>query len=203
VQLSVLTILVLRFARIRRYEQRLSSELEAARAVQSVLMPAEIPAVPGYEIQSVYQPAGEVGGDFFQIILLPEKGALVAIGDVSGKGMPAALTVSLLVGALQTAAESSISPAAILTAMNRRRITRSFGGFTTRVILRVASNRCITVANAGHRSISQRNGGADRERPPVGPGCRRFIRRFEFRIWLGGPTHPDHGWRGGSSQFAG
>ena len=150
VQLSVLTILVLRFARMRRDEQRLSSELEAARAVQNVLMPEEIPAVPGFEIQCAYQPAGEVGGDFFQILLLPEEGALVAIGDVSGKGMPAALTVSLLVGALHTAAESSVSPAEILTAMNRRLIARSFGGFTTCLILRIAANGCITAANAGH-----------------------------------------------------
>jgi serine phosphatase RsbU (regulator of sigma subunit) len=150
VQLAVLSILVLRFARTRRDRQRLGTELEAARAVQNMLMPEEIPAVPGFEIQCAYQPAGEVGGDFFQILLLPDKGALVAIGDVSGKGMPAALTVSLLVGALHIAAESTTSPAGILTAVNRRLIGHSFGGFTTCLILRITSNQSITVANAGH-----------------------------------------------------
>jgi len=150
VQLAVLAILILRFARTRRDRQRLATELEAARAVQSILMPKEIPAVPGFEIQCSYQPAGEVGGDFFQILLLPDKGALVAIGDVSGKGMPAALTVSLLVGALHIAAESTTSPAGILTAVNRRLIGHSFGGFTTCLILRISSSQSITVANAGH-----------------------------------------------------
>jgi sigma-B regulation protein RsbU (phosphoserine phosphatase) len=150
VQLAVFAILVLRFARTRRDRQRLGTELEAARAVQSILMPEEIPAVPGFDIQCVYQPAGEVGGDFFQILLLPDKGALVAIGDVSGKGMPAALTVSLLVGALHIAAESTSSPAGILAALNRRLIGRSSGGFTSCLILRITSNESITVANAGH-----------------------------------------------------
>jgi serine phosphatase RsbU (regulator of sigma subunit) len=150
VQVSVFTILVRRFARTRRDEQRMSSELEAARAVQTILMPEEIPTVPGFEIQSVYQPAGEVGGDFFQILVLPGGCAVVAIGDVSGKGMPAALTVSLLVGALHSAAESSSSPGAILTAMNRRLFARSFEGFTTCLILRLGVDGSITVANAGH-----------------------------------------------------
>ncbi len=150
VQLAVLAILVLRFAHTRRDRQRLGTELEAARAVQNVLMPKEIPAVPGFEIECAYQPAGEVGGDFFQILLLPDKGALVAVGDVSGKGMPAALTVSLLVGALHNAAESTTSPAGILTAVNRRLIGHSFGGFTTCLILRITSRESITVANAGH-----------------------------------------------------
>jgi serine phosphatase RsbU (regulator of sigma subunit) len=150
VQLAVFAILVLRFARTRRDRQRLGAELEAARAVQSILIPEEIPAIPGFDIQCVYQPAGEVGGDFFQILLLPDKGALVVIGDVSGKGMPAALTVSLLVGALHIAVESTTSPAGILAALNRRLMGRSSGGFTSCLILRITSNESITVANAGH-----------------------------------------------------
>jgi hypothetical protein len=150
VQLAVFAILILRFARTRRDRQRLGLEFEAARAVQDVLMPAEIPIIPGFEIQCVYEPAGEVGGDFFQVLLLPDNGALVAIGDVSGKGMPAALTVSLLVGTLHTAAESTISPAAILTTMNRRLIGRSSGGFTTCLILHITAGGSITAANAGH-----------------------------------------------------
>ena len=86
----------------------------------------------------------------FQILLLPDSSALVAIGDVSGKGMPAALTVSLLVGTLHTAAESTISPAAILTTMNHRLMGRSAGGFTTCLILRITATGSMTGANAGH-----------------------------------------------------
>ncbi len=150
VQLSVLAILVLRFSRTRRDEQRLAAELEAARAVQLVLIPEETPAIPGYEIQCVYEPAGEVGGDFFQILLLPEGGALVAIGDVSGKGMPAAMTVSMLVGSLHTAAESTASPSAVLAAINRRLLGRSSGGFTTCMVLHVDPGGAVIAANAGH-----------------------------------------------------
>jgi len=152
VQLAVLTILVWRFARTRRGEQRRNAELEAARAVQNVLIPEEIPAVPGFRIECVYQPAGEVGGDFFQIVLLPDNGALVAIGDVSGKGMPAALMVSLVVGVLQTVAETTVSPGAILTTLNRRLKGRLPGGFITCLILCIERNGAAKAANAGHLS---------------------------------------------------
>ena len=149
-QLALFSILLLRFARTRREEQRMASELEAARAVQHILIPEEIPAIQGFQIQCVYKPAGEVGGDFFQIVPLPAGGALLAIGDVSGKGTPAAMMVSLLVGTLRTAIESSPSPAAILGAMNRRLIGRTAGGFATCLVLRVAANGAVTAANAGH-----------------------------------------------------
>jgi serine phosphatase RsbU (regulator of sigma subunit) len=147
---GILAILVLRFARSRQDEERLSSEIEAARLVQQVLVPAETPVSPGFHIESLYKPAGEVGGDFFQIIAIPGGGALVVIGDVSGKGMPAAMTVSLLVGTLRTLAHYTQSPAEIMTAMNQRMLTRSQGGFTTCLILRVVPDGTVTAANAGH-----------------------------------------------------
>lgn len=159
VQVSLLAILVLRFARTRRNEERHSSELEAARVVQQVLVPEGAPAIPGFEIQSVYIPAGQVGGDFFQILPLPDGAVLAAIGDVSGKGMPAAMMVSLLVGKLQTLADSTSSPAEILKGLNRRLHARSRGGFTTCLILRVDPNGNLTVANAGH--ISPYKNGAE------------------------------------------
>ena len=156
-QISILAILVLRFARTRSDEERQASELEAARAVQQVLVPAEVPAIPGFQIQSAYKPAGQVGGDFFQIIPLLTGGVLVAIGDVSGKGMPAAMMVSLLIGRLQALADVSNSPAEILKGLNRRLHARSRGGFTTCLILRADSDGTLTVANAGHIS-PYRNG---------------------------------------------
>jgi len=149
-QISILAILVLRFARTRRDEERHALELEAARAVQQVLVPEEIPAVAGFRIESVYKPAGQVGGDFFQILPLHAGGALVAIGDVSGKGMPAAMMVSLLVGRLQVLAETSTSPAEILRGLNRGLHARSAGGFTTCLILRADPDGTLTIANAGH-----------------------------------------------------
>jgi hypothetical protein len=128
----------------------LAAELEAARVVQQVLIPEEIPRVPGLRIESVYKPASEVGGDFFQIVAIEGSGALIVIGDVSGKGMPAAMTVSLLVGTFRTLAHYSQSPGEILSAMNQRMLARSSGGFTTCLVLRVDSDGTLTAANAGH-----------------------------------------------------
>lgn len=151
-ELGLLGVLLLRFARTRRDEQRLASELEAARAVQQVLVPEEIPEVAGLAIECVYRPAGEVGGDFFQVIGLKDKGVLAVIGDVSGKGMPAAMTVSLLVGTLRTLAHYTQRPAEILAALNQRMAGRSGGGFTTCLALRMDGDGRCTMANAGHLS---------------------------------------------------
>jgi sigma-B regulation protein RsbU (phosphoserine phosphatase) len=147
---AVVAVLPLRFARSRRDEERLAGELESARAVQQVLVPNEIPHVPGFEIRCIYKPAGQVGGDFFQVIPLPGGGALIAVGDVSGKGMPAAMTVSLLVGTLQTLANYTEKPSELLSAMNRCMLSRSQGGFTTCTVLRVEPAGAAIVASAGH-----------------------------------------------------
>jgi hypothetical protein len=134
----------------RREKQRLATELEAARAIQQLLIPEQLPLVAGFEIRSAYNPFGEVGGDFFQIIPLAEDSALIAIGDVSGKGLPAAMQVSLLVGTLRALAGFIQSPAALLTAANHHMLRHSNGGFTTCLILRIDPTGQCTVANAGH-----------------------------------------------------
>jgi hypothetical protein len=148
--LAILAIVVLRFARSRQDEEQMKNEREAARTVQQVLIPDAIPAVPGFRIESVYKPAGEVGGDFFQVVPAPAGGVLAVIGDVSGKGMPAAMTVSLLVGTFRTLAHYTKSPSEILAAMNQRMLGRSKDGFTTCLVLRVDADARITAANAGH-----------------------------------------------------
>jgi hypothetical protein len=148
--LAILHFLVRRTVRIARGLARSAAEMEAARVVQQVLMPDEIPSVPGFTIQSVYKPAGEVGGDFFQILPVANGGVLAVIGDVSGKGMPAAMLVSLIVGTLQTLAESTTIPAEILAGLNRRLEGRSHGGFTTCLVLRADAGGTLTIANAGH-----------------------------------------------------
>jgi hypothetical protein len=149
-QAAVLAIIVLRFARKSRDEERYKNELEAARIVQQVLVPAESPSVPGFAIEAVYKPAGQVGGDFYQIIPTASGGVLVAIGDVSGKGMPAAMTVSLLVGTFRTLAHYTQSPGEILRAMNQRMLSRSKDRFTTCLVIRVDADGVMTAANAGH-----------------------------------------------------
>jgi sigma-B regulation protein RsbU (phosphoserine phosphatase) len=177
--IAVVAVLPLRFARSRRDEERLAGEMESARTVQQVLIPNEIPPVPGFQIHCVYKPAGQVGGDFFQVIPLASGGALIVVGDVSGKGMPAAMTVSLLVGTFRTLAHYTQRPSEILGSMNRRMLSRSQGGFTTCVVLRIEPQGTVIVANAGHlapylagREIAVENGlplgiTADTEYPEV------------------------------------
>ena len=147
--LAMLAILIYRFNRTSAHEERLASELASARAVQQILIPETIPQLPGLNIETVYRPASEVGGDLFQILPADSGSALVVIGDVSGKGMPAAMTVSLIVGTLRTLAEFSDSPAEILRGLNRRLIGRS-SGFTTCLILRLEPDGTCVIANAGH-----------------------------------------------------
>jgi serine phosphatase RsbU (regulator of sigma subunit) len=118
--------------------------------VQQVLVPEAIPSIPGFRTSAVYKPFSEVGGDFFQILHAGNGGVLMIIGDVSGKGMPAAMTVALLVGTFRTLAHYTQNPGEILAAMNQRMLARSNGGFTTCLVVRVAPDGWLTAANAGH-----------------------------------------------------
>jgi hypothetical protein len=151
---AMLAILLYRFTRNRRQEEDHKREREAARSVQQVLIPEAIPNIQGFQIASIYKPFGEVGGDFFQIIPIesgPHQGSvLIAIGDVSGKGLPAAMTVSLLVGTVRTLANYTQNPGEILAAMNQRMVGRNNGGFTTCLVLRADQDGTLTIANAGH-----------------------------------------------------
>jgi len=146
----VSVLMVRRFIRGQREGVLLRLEIEQARQVQNVLIPEEMPAIPGFAVESEYRPAQQVGGDFFQIIPVPDGGVLAVIGDVSGKGTPAAMTVSLLVGSIRTLVPSTQSPGTILSVLNERMIGRSQGGFTTCMVLRVDPDGAVTVANAGH-----------------------------------------------------
>lgn len=127
------------------------AEMKAAQEIQQVLVPAAAEReAPGFAVSSVYRPASEVGGDFFQIIPLRGNDTLIVTGDVSGKGLRAAMTVSLVVGALRTLAEYDPSPAAVLAGLNRRLIGRTQGGFVTCCVVRLDPSGHASMANAGH-----------------------------------------------------
>jgi phosphoserine phosphatase RsbU/P len=134
----------------RQRQARVELEIKSAQEVQKILVPEDTPAIPGLSITSIYRPAEEVGGDFFQVIPVSNEGALIILGDVSGKGLKAAMTVSLIVGTLRTLAEYTQSPAQILIGLNRRLIGRIEGGFATCVIARITPDGIVTLANAGH-----------------------------------------------------
>ena len=150
--LTMLLILGNRFARTRRASDRAAAELDAARSVQRVLVPDSLPIVPGLGIASAYYPAQQVGGDFFQIIPLPSGDTLVVIGDVAGKGVAAALTVSLIVGTLRTLADYTEGPAEVLSNLNRYLSGRASGVTTCLVMQFSADCQSVRIANAGHLS---------------------------------------------------
>jgi len=131
----------------------LERELHSARELQQVLIPEKLPTLPGFCISSAYLPALEVGGDFFQIIPLDGAAAgstLIVLGDVSGKGLGAAMAVSLIVGAVRTLAETTSRPAEILAGLSRRLHGRLQGGFSTCIALLLDSHGGCTLASAGH-----------------------------------------------------
>ena len=140
----------------RRRQNGMEQEFKSARELQRVLVPETAPAVAGYSLTSAYLPAEEVGGDFFQII--PLEGAavgstLVVVGDVSGKGLKAAMAVSFIVGALRALASLIADPAQLLVELNRRLAGRLQGGFTTCLILRLDADGACVMASAGHPSV--------------------------------------------------
>ena len=137
----------------RRKQAALEQEFKNAREVQQVLVPDELPSMPGFAVTSAYRPAQEVGGDFFQIIPLDGQYrgcTLVLLGDVSGKGLKAAMTVSLIVGAVRTLAKFAPRPAELLAELNQRLWGRMQGGFTTCMAMILAPNGHCVVASAGH-----------------------------------------------------
>lgn len=147
---AVLIVLVRRYATSRNDEERMEAELEAARAVQARLVPAQLPAVSGLQFGAVYLPAAEVGGDFYQAFPQNDDSALVVVGDVSGKGLRAAMTGTLVLGGLRSLAQENLSPSQILYRLNNQLANSSDGGFVTCICVRIAPDGSLTVANAGH-----------------------------------------------------
>lgn len=145
--IAMLAILGNRFMRSRHEEQRLTGELEAARSMQSLLIPATAPNTPGFTVESVYIPASEVGGDFFQILPGDDGSLLIVVGDVSGKGLKAAMTVSTIVGALR--AYPLRAPVEVLANLNRV-LHGQVGGFVTCMAALIAADGAMSFANAGN-----------------------------------------------------
>ncbi len=112
----IILIIFVRFLRIHRERERASSELAAARSVQELMIPREAPNTPGFDVDTVYSPAAEVGGDFFHINSNPDSGLLIVLGDVAGHGLQAAMNVSMLMGALRRSPQTS--PGKILAGLN-------------------------------------------------------------------------------------
>jgi hypothetical protein len=156
-QLAAIVLFVSILYAVHRYNEEqqarqllLEREMHSAREIQQVLIPEALPSLEGFAITSAYRPALEVGGDFFQIIREESGSTIIALGDVSGKGMKAAMNVSLIVGVLRSSSDSTVSPVRMLERLNRCLCGRLQGGFVTAVILRLHADGYVTLANAGH-----------------------------------------------------
>lgn len=98
--------------------ERMAKELEIARQVQMRLLPKESPHIPGCDIAGICIPAKEVGGDYYDFVQMSERKFGIVIGDVSGKGVPAAIYMTLTKGIFQSHAEEQTSPREVLVKVN-------------------------------------------------------------------------------------
>jgi Stage II sporulation protein E (SpoIIE)/GAF domain len=125
-----------------------AAELQAASTVQQLLLQSASQPTPGFHVDSVYLPASEVGGDFFLVSPAPDGSITAIVGDVSGKGLTAAMRVAMIFGALRR--ETSHDPGKILSGLNNALITQGQLGFTTACCIRISLSGEYAVANAGH-----------------------------------------------------
>ncbi|HLW99274.1 MAG TPA: SpoIIE family protein phosphatase [Candidatus Acidoferrales bacterium] len=102
-------------SRLRQDER----DIDAARAVQEGMLPRELPALPGFQLAAAYRPARVLAGDYYDVLPLDTNRALVCIGDVAGKGMPAALVMSNLQAAVKAYAGEDCSPVELCRRVNR------------------------------------------------------------------------------------
>ena len=132
-----------------RSGEDLRVEFAAARELQQQLVPLALPKVPGMQVKAAYRPATEVGGDLYQVFP-QDSSAMLVIGDVSGKGLRAAMTGTLVLGAFRNMMQDALSPSQILTRLNSQLASSSDGGFVTCLCARIAADGTLTLANAGH-----------------------------------------------------
>ena len=139
-------------ARLAAERERITSELRIAHDMQMSMMPKASPNIPGLEITGVCQPAGNVGGDYYDYFPLPDGRLAVVVGDVTGKGIPAALLMAMTKSFLLDQMASDPSPSVVLRSLatmvesldDRRRLMTCFYAVLD------PRTRSITYANAGH-----------------------------------------------------
>jgi len=147
--------------RTQRLEQeiseraRIEQELRVARRIQQASLPKEVPELEGWQISPFYQPAREVGGDFYDFHPLSEDRLGLVVGDATGKGVPAALVMSTTCGMLQLAAQasdSSSSPGEVLKLVNEALLVRIPSNMFVTCFYTILdpNSGSLTYANAGH-----------------------------------------------------
>lgn len=140
------------YERVRRQEKRLQTDLELAREVQMRLLPPCCPVLGNAQVAAKFVPARQIGGDLYDFLSYGDAGALgIAIGDVSGKGAPAALYAALASGFLRSHAADHPGPAEMLTRMNESLAQRQIEGQFVCVTYAVwdGKRHLLRIANSG------------------------------------------------------
>jgi serine phosphatase RsbU (regulator of sigma subunit) len=132
--------------------ERIEQELKVARLIQQTLLPKTLPELPGYDVAAYYQPAREVGGDFYDFLDLEDGRFGLVVGDVTDKGVPAALVMATTRTMLRAAAQRLLSPGEVLQRVNDvlvQDIPPNMFVTCLYAILDTESGRLV-YANAGH-----------------------------------------------------
>jgi predicted ester cyclase len=147
--------------------ERVEQELRVARSIQQASLPMEVPKLEGWQITPYYQPAREVGGDFYDFHLLSEGRLGLVVGDATGKGVPAALVMSTTCGMLQLAARAmdSSSPGEVLAHVNETLVARIPSNMfvTCFYAILAPEDGTLRYANAGHDPPYMRRSNDDAE----------------------------------------
>ncbi|HXU08510.1 MAG TPA: SpoIIE family protein phosphatase [Blastocatellia bacterium] len=152
--------------RLRKEQER---EINEARSIQRRLLPGEIPQIDGCRIAAAWRPARTVSGDYFDVVKFSGTKAALAIADVAGKGMPAALLMSNIQAAVKSFASESISPSELCSKVNHL-VTDSIGEdrfISFFYAVADAKQKTLTYANAGHNApvLVRRDGTSVRLEP--------------------------------------
>jgi predicted ester cyclase len=144
--------------------ERFEQELRVARRIQQASLPKEVPQLEGWQLSPHYRPARKVGGDFYDFHLLSEGKLGLAVGDATGKGVPAALVMSTTCGMLRLAAQSYSSPGEMLQRVNEALFPNIPANMFVTCLYGVLDPKSgrFTYANAGHDlPYLHRNGEAE------------------------------------------
>jgi serine phosphatase RsbU (regulator of sigma subunit) len=141
--------------------ERIEQELRVASLIQQTLLPKTLPELPGYDVAAYYQPAREVGGDFYDFLDLEDGRFGLVVGDVTDKGVPAALVMATTRTMLRAAAQRLLSPGEVLQRVNDvlvQDIPPNMFVTCLYAILDTESGRLV-YANAGHDLPYRRRAG--------------------------------------------
>ena len=148
-----------------RMRERIEQELRIARLIQQTLLPKTLPQLPGYDLAAYYQPAREVGGDFYDFLELEDGRLGLVVGDVTDKGVPAALVMATTRTMLRAAAQRLFSPGEVLKRANEALVTDIPPNMFITCLYAILEPESghLVYANAGHDLPYRRHGSAAEE----------------------------------------